>query len=199
MSATAGAWSIDGHHSKLVAPMKRFVWMAAALSLGAVFLAGCEEEGGAPMETVPYVDLDRFMGDWYVLANIPTFVEKGAHNAVENYARNPDGTIATTFTFNKDAFDGPQKVHHPKGFVLDTTTNARWGMQFIWPIKADFRVIYLDDDYGLTVIGRDKRDYVWVMGRSPEFSDADFQRMQDFIASVGYDPSKLQRVPQQPR
>jgi lipocalin len=29
------------------------------------------------METVPYVDLKRFMGDWYVVANIPTFVEKG--------------------------------------------------------------------------------------------------------------------------
>jgi apolipoprotein D and lipocalin family protein len=169
----------------------------AALATTALLTAGCEETGGEPMETVPYVDLERFMGDWYVVANIPTFVEKGAHNAVESYALNDDGSIATTFTFNKDAFDGDLKTYHPTGFVLDKTTNARWGMQFIWPIKADFRVIYLDDDYSLTVIGRSKRDYVWVMARNPDFSDDELQRMRDFIASVGYDPSKLQRVPQQ--
>ena len=170
--------------------------LSALLGLAAL-LSACNEEGGAPMDTVDYVDLDRFMGDWYVVANIPTPFEKGAHNAVERYDRNPDGTIATTFTYNDGSFDGKQKVMRPKGFILDPKTNARWGMQFIWPIKADYRVIYLDDDYQLTVIGRAKRDYVWVMSRSPNFSDAEFERMKAFIQSVGYDPSKLQRCPQQ--
>jgi len=151
------------------------------------------------MKTVSHVDLERFMGDWYVVANIPTAIEKGAHNALESYALNPDGTIATTFTFNKGAFDGPKKTYHPKGFVLDTETNARWGMQFLWPIKADYRVIYLDEDYQTTVIGRAKRDYVWVMSRNPAFSDTEFEQMQAFIASVGYDPSHLERVPQKRR
>jgi apolipoprotein D and lipocalin family protein len=167
--------------------------LLAALSL--ILTAGCDEGGGEPMNTVPYVDLKRFMGDWYVVANIPTFVEKGAYNPVERYRLNPDGTIATTFTFNKDSFDGQLKTFHPKGFVLDTQTNARWGMQFIWPFKGDFRIIYLDDDYQTTVIGRAKRDYVWVMSRTPEFTDADFERMRAFIESVGYDGAKLQRCP----
>jgi apolipoprotein D and lipocalin family protein len=171
----------------------------AAILLAALYLmltiTGCEEGGGEPMDTVPYVDLKRFMGDWYVVANIPTFVEKGAHNPVERYKLNPDGTIATTFTFNKDSFDGPLKTYRPKAFVLDKTTNAHWGMQFIWPIKGDFRIIYLDDDYQTTVIGRAKRDYVWVMSRTPEMSDEHFEAMQAFIESVGYDGSKLQRVP----
>ena len=145
------------------------------------------------METVPKVDLERFMGDWYVVAVIPTFVEKGAYNPVESYALNPDGTIATTFTFNKDALDGPEKEYHPKGFVRNKETNALWGMQFIWPFKGDFRIICLDDDYQLTVIGRAKRDYVWIMSRSPAFSDAEFERMKTFVESVGYDGSKLIR------
>ena len=169
--------------------------LAAALSL--LLITGCEDDGGEPMDTVSYVDLKRFMGDWYVVANIPTFVEKGAHNPVERYKLNPDGTIATTFTFNKDAFDGPLKTFHPKGFVLDKETNARWGMQFIWPFKGDFRIIYLDDDYQTTVIGRAKRDYVWVMSRTPELSDAELDKMRAFVESVGYDPSKLERVPQE--
>ena len=119
------------------------------------------------------------MGDWYVIANIPTFVEKGAHNAVENYALNDDGTIATTFTFRADSFDGKLKTYTPKGFVRNTETNALWGMQFIWPIKGDFRVVYLDDDYSQTVVGRQKRDFVWIMARTPEIPDAEYRELVD--------------------
>jgi apolipoprotein D and lipocalin family protein len=163
----------------------------AALAL----LAACASET-RPMKTVDYVDLDRFMGDWYVVANIPTFLERGAHNAVESYELSPDGTIATTFTFRAGSFDGEKKAFHPTGYVLDRETNARWGMQFIWPIKADYRVILLDEDYMLTVIGREKRDYVWVMSRQPQLSDDEFDRIGAFLRDVGYDTAKLQRVPQ---
>jgi apolipoprotein D and lipocalin family protein len=167
------------------------------LTLSGVFLlAGCQS-GPAALETVEYVDLERFMGDWYVIANIPTFVEKGAHNAVESYQLEEDGTIATTFTFRKDAFDGPEKEYHPRGFVRNSETNAEWGMQFVWPIKGDYRIIYLAEDYSTTIIGRNKRDYVWLMSRSPEMSEAGYRKAVQLIADVGYDTSELQRVPQQ--
>ena len=29
-------------------------------------------------------------------------------------------------------------------------SNAVWGMQFIWPIKAEYVVVYLSDDYSQT-------------------------------------------------
>ena len=54
-----------------------------------------------PMPVVDAVDLNRFMGDWYVIANIPTFIETDAYNPVETYRLNADGTVATTFAFNK--------------------------------------------------------------------------------------------------
>ena len=59
----------------------------------ALATAGClPGTPAADMPTVAKVDLPRFMGDWYVIANIPTFIEKGAHNAVESYALDADGT-----------------------------------------------------------------------------------------------------------
>jgi len=148
------------------------------------------------MQTVGYVDIDRFMGPWYVIANIPTFLEKDAHNAVETYRLNEDGTIATTFTFRKGSFDGKVREYKPKGFVTDTESNALWGMRFVWPIKADYRIIYLDEDYTQTVIGRQSRDFVWIMARTPSIPDEDYNKLVDFIATFGYDMSKLQRVPQ---
>jgi apolipoprotein D and lipocalin family protein len=165
-----------------------------ALTLLLMTTAAMAEE--KPMDTVPQVDLARFMGPWYVIANIPTFVEKGAHNAVESYELNPDGTIATTFRFRKDAFDGPEKVYHPTGFVVPDTGNAQWGMQFIWPFKAEYRIIWLEPDYSVTVIGRSKRDYVWIMAKTPQIPDAKFTQIMEFLKGVGYDTAKVERVPQ---
>ena len=173
-----------------------FIRNTALVAVASLALTACAGSG-PEMKTVDYVDLERFMGDWYVIANIPTFLEKGAHNAVENYAMNDDGTIATTFTFRDGAFDGKEKQYNPKGFVKDTGSNALWGMRFIWPIKADYRIVYLDDDYSHTIIGRQKRDFVWIMAREPNISDSDYEMLLGVVESLGYDMSKVERVPQQ--
>ena len=158
-------------------------------------LAGCQS---APQPQLPLarVDLQRFMGPWYVIANIPTVMERGAHNAVERYALDPDGTIATTFTYRADSFTGKRKQYNPRGFVLDRDSNAVWGMRFVWPIKADYRITYVSEDYGQTVVSRLKRDYVWIMARTPQIPEADYQHLLSLVAAQGYDVSKVKRVPQ---
>jgi apolipoprotein D and lipocalin family protein len=163
--------------------------------MSCIAVAGCTARR-PPIVTVPNVDLPRFMGDWYVIANIPTFVEKDAYNAVESYRLDADGTIATTFTFRKGGFDGEVKRYQPRGFVYDTQSNAVWGMQFIWPFKGDFRIVYLNPDYTQTVIGREKRDYVWIMARQPTMPETDYRRIVELLAREGYDTTQIQKVPQ---
>lgn len=169
-------------------------WLSMALPF-ALLLSGCGSAPKTPIDTVEQLDLARFMGDWYVIANIPTFIERGAHNAVESYELMPERTVATTFRFRDGAFDGPVKVYRPTGFVSDENS-AIWGMQFIWPIKAGFLVLYVDQAYQRTIIGRSKRDYLWLMAREPVVSEADYKEMLDVAAAAGYDLSKIQRVPQ---
>ncbi len=163
----------------------------------AALLTGCQTATLPPLDTVARVDLQRFMGDWYVIAHIPTWPERNAYNAVESYRLDTDGTVATTFTFREGGFDGPLRRMSPRGFVLDTASNAVWGMQFIWPVKADYRIAYLTEDYGVTVIARHKRDYVWVMARTPQIPEAQYQDIVARIAAWGYDVARLRRVPQQ--
>jgi apolipoprotein D and lipocalin family protein len=148
-----------------------------------------------PIHTVESVDLKRFMGDWYVIASIPTFIETDAYNAVESYQLAEDGAIETTFRFNKGGFNGPEKTYRPRGFIEDRQSNAVWGMRFIWPIKAEYRIIYLSEDYEQTIIGRTKRDYVWIMARKPLIPEQNYQQMLKFLAEQGYDLGKLRRVP----
>lgn len=142
------------------------------------------------------VDLQKFMGDWYVIAHIPTFIETQAYNAVESYKLDPDGTIATTFTFNKGGFDGPLKTYTPRGFVYNSETNAEWRMQFFWPFKAAFLITDLSPDYSTTIIGVPDRKYVWIMARTQTISPARYAEMVKFLEESGHDLSKLRKVPQ---
>jgi len=170
----------------------------AATALGTIMIStlGACQSPHPPIATAPRVDLPRFMGDWYVIASIPTFLERDIYNAVESYRLDSDGSIDTTFTFNKGAFDGPAKQYNPRGFVRDTATNAVWGMQFIWPVKADYRIVYVSDKYEHTIVGREARDYVWIMARTPEIADSDYQALLALVKREGYDTDKLRRVPQ---
>ena len=167
------------------------------ISLGLIGVASnpvLAESSLKPMPVVDYVDLDRFMGDWYVIATIPTFLERDAYNPIETYQRDNDGSIATTFTFNKGSLNGPTKIYRPRGFVKDKRTNAIWGMQFVWPIKADYRIVYLDDNYQQTIIGRTSRDYVWIMARTPTISEQDYSNLVARVDSLGYDLNALQKA-----
>jgi apolipoprotein D and lipocalin family protein len=168
------------------------------LAVLVLLLSGCATVPNDPLPTVRNVDLQRFMGDWYVIAAIPTTIEKEAYNAIERYDLNPDGTIATTFTFRKGGFDGPLKKYTPRGFIRDPQSNAVWGMQFIWPIKAEYRIVYLAEDYSRTVIGRTRRDYAWIMARQPSIPEENYHAMVRFLEEQGYDVSRLRRVPHAP-
>jgi len=159
-------------------------------------IAGCATVPvQAPIRTAERVDLNRFAGDWFVIASIPTFLEKNAYNAVETYSAPVDGKIETTFRFNEGGINGKEKVYHPTGFVGDDGSNAVWGMQFVWPIKAEYRIVYVDDAYDMTIIGRNKRDYVWIMARTSSISDAQYQSLLNIVRAEGYDLAALRKVP----
>ncbi len=156
---------------------------------------GCA--GSLPrLKTVDNVDIKRYMGPWYVIAAIPTFIETKAYNAIEECQLKPDGTINTVFTFHKGGFDGPLKKYNPRGFIVDKINNSTWGMQFIWPFKAEFLITYLTPDYSQTVIGRNKRDYVWIQARTPQIPEQDYQRLLSILKEQGYDITKIRKVPQ---
>lgn len=167
-------------------------------ALAVLVVAGC---GSVPVSDAPLplaadVDLDRFTGAWYVLGGRLTSFEDGAHNAIEHYARDGETRMATTFAFRRDGFDGPCKRYRPTGFVQPESGNAIWRMQFVWPLRLDYRILELAPDYSRVVIGREARDYVWIMARSPEIDAAAWTELVERIASWGYDPESIRRVPQ---
>ena len=174
--------------------MLKLLALLVLLGAGGVYALGREKPPTIP--TAGSIDLPRFMGDWYVIANIPTFIEKDAYDAVESYALRPDGKIQTTYRQRRGGFDAKLKTMRPVGTVRPGTGNAVWGMQFVWPIQAEYVIAYVDADYTQTIVARSNRDYAWIMARTPTLSDADYAALVDRLKALGYDTAKLRKVPQ---
>ncbi|HCC46151.1 MAG TPA: hypothetical protein DEQ32_17245 [Gammaproteobacteria bacterium] len=157
-----------------------------------MFLTGGCTNMEKPLATVDHVDLPRFMGDWFVIAGIPTFVERNALAPIENYTLESDGTVSTLFSYQKSNSPSSAGQLSSTGFIDDPSSNAVWGMQFIWPIKADYRIFYLNNDYSITMIGRNKRDYLWIMARHYPLPESQLAELIKRAEEVGYDISKIQ-------
>ena len=153
-------------------------------------------KGLPPLEKVPALDLNRFMGDWYVLANIPTFVEKGAHNAIENYVLKEDGSVAITFTFHKDGFDGELKTLKMTGTVVEGTGNAEWKVSPFWPLRFPYYTIDLDPDYRWVIVATPNRGYLWIMAREPSLPEPQLAELIERMVARGFKREEIQIVPQ---
>lgn len=148
-----------------------------------------------PLKKVDSVDIKRFMGDWYVIASIPTFIEKGAHNAIETYTWNEKKErIDVLFRFNKDGFDGEIKEYTQKAFVHDPSGNE-WRIQFFWPFKFPYLILDLAPDYSYTVIGVPNRSYVWIMARTSTLPNKTYQEIVERLKSQKYDIKLIEKVP----
>jgi apolipoprotein D and lipocalin family protein len=148
-------------------------------------------------KTVKHVDIPRFMGTWYVWAGRTSFLERGAHNAVEKYTWNDQHKrIDIDFIFNKNTFNGKIKKLPQKAWIYNKKTNAHWKVQPLWPLKFDYLVIALDQDYQWTAIGVPSGSYLWIMGREPLVSERKLAEIIRELDDVAYPTNDIVRVPQ---
>lgn len=152
------------------------------------------EEEQAPLKSVGYVDMDRYMGRWYLLANIPYFAEAGNVAPYVEYSRRPDGLVADKYTA-RDSFDDPPFEKHGMIEVTNPITNAEGRITFLPPLWQDYAVVFLDADYQHTVIAHPSRNYAWVFARKPTISDEKYQAALAALADNGFDVTRVLRIP----
>lgn len=138
-------------------------------------------------QTVGNVEIDKFMKKWYVIAGRFTFLEKGAHNAVEEYTFNEEkNRIDINFYFNKDSFTGRLKKIPQKAWIENSATNAHWKVSPFWPLKFDYLVIALAPDYSWTAIGVPNQKYLWIMADQWNISEEKLKEIVSEIEALGY-------------
>lgn len=160
-------------------------------------LAGCTTTPQpAPLRTVEHVDLDRYIGRWYVIANIPYFLEQGKVASYDTYAKRDDGRLDNLFTFRKGNFNAPETTWRGVAWVVNEETNAEWKVRFIWPFSTTYLILELDPDYQWAVVGTPGRGLLWVLARERQMSDETYAMIMQRLTAQGYDPADIVKVPQ---
>jgi apolipoprotein D and lipocalin family protein len=173
--------------------------VSLALILGvAGMLYACADEDPSDMPeltTTAKIDLQRYMGAWYVIANVPYFAERGKVASRDVYKLDADGNVNATYAYRK-SFDGPEKSTSSFGIVQAGSDNARWVVRFLWFIHADYLILDIAPDYSWVLVGQPNRKLGWVLARNPAMDDVLYTTLLGKFRASGYEPTKFMRVPQ---
>ena len=168
----------------------------AMLLLGVLGLAGCGV-ARPDQALAPHVDLDRYAGRWYVIANIPYFAERGNVGSYFDVSF-PHGKVRDVYVGRAKNFAARPSRFVMHGYIVPGYANAYWRESPFWPLYFSYLIVSVDPDYRLALVGYPGRGYGWVLSRSPDMSAADYKAALARFAALGYDPGQFRRVPQRP-
>jgi len=167
--------------------------VAAALFTAAPAQAGYRDTS-KPIGVVVNLDIDRYAGKWYEIARFPNRWEKGCQGVTAEYGKNPDGTISVRNTCRQGSPDGPAEVAEAKAEVVGPgklTVNFVPWLPFA---KGDYWVLYVDRTYSMAVVGNPGGESGWILSRSPQMSQANYDKAVSVLQGSGYDTTQLERV-----
>jgi len=148
-----------------------------------------------PLETVPRVDLHRYIGRWYEIARYPnSFERKCDRDVTAQYSIKRNGDIRVVNSCITSSSSITRSTGTAK--IVDKSTNAKLKVTFFWPFYGKYWIIALGRDYDYAVVGEPSRKYLWILGRTPQMSDDLYQQLTAQLAEKAYDASKLVRTRQ---
>jgi apolipoprotein D and lipocalin family protein len=172
---------------------KQFLFTAGALLLGAFIINSCSSTN-APLDTVPSVDLDRYMGKWYEIASIPQRFSKGCRCTTAEYTFNTaDGYVEV---YNSCLKEGKVSDVKGKAFPVEGTNNSKLKVQFFWPFKGEYWILELDPEYRYVMVGSPDRESLWFLSRTPTMDDATYARLEQLANTKGFPVEQLEMMDQ---
>ncbi|MEO6875743.1 MAG: lipocalin family protein [Opitutaceae bacterium] len=142
------------------------------------------------------MDLDRYVGRWYVISHVPYFLERGKVASYDTYGRRPDGLLTNDFTFRPGSLTASEKTWHGKAEIVDHDTNATWKVSFIWPFSVTYKIFALDPDYRWSVVGTKDAGLLWVLARERHITPELYASIVRQLQEAGIATDGLATVPQ---
>ena len=145
---------------------------------------------------VTNLDLEKFMGRWYVIALIPNWIEEDGMNSYDDYSLNRDGTIDIKYHTMKN---NKLKTIKQKGIIPNKNINSRWEIKFVKPwipfFKAPYEVIILDENYDYMAVGYPDNTFGWIMSRDTKMSNELYNELLNRLEKkFGYSKTSFEKV-----
>lgn len=159
------------------------------------------EESLQPM--AEHLELDRFMGRWYVATSIPTYFERGASNCIETYTWDAEQQhIDVNFTYT--GVGGDEAAIVQRANVMNAPANTEWSISprafgLYSPLGLGYIIVHCDtSDYSFAIVGVPNRSYVWFLARSLPVPLTVYVDALRRAEAAGFDLSQLVKVEHAP-
>ncbi len=127
------------------------------------------------LETVPYVDVQQYVGTWYQIARNPLFFENGCVCSQQKLSLKPDGTVGVFNSCNDGTINGPLKIIEGYAVNQDPVSNSKFLVDFNLPNKGDYWIIGLDPQYRYAVVSDPSKLSLYILSKTPELDPVLYQ------------------------
>ncbi len=160
-----------------------------AALLTVVLLTGCL---GYPeqVEPVDNFELESYLGTWYEIARLDHSFERGLTRVTADYSRREGGGIKV-ITRGFSAEENTWKTAEGKAFFVEDGQTGYLKVSFFGPFYSSYVIFELDDDYQYAFIAGANHDYLWLLSRTPDVSNALVERFEREAQARGFDTSEL--------
>ena len=155
-----------------------------------------------PLMTIPALDAARYMGAWFEIAKYPNkFQKQCIGNAKADYTLLPDRRVKVV---NRCRIAGGETAEitgtaRQVGASTSPKFEVRFApawLSFIPAVWGDYWVIELDDNYQLAAVSEPKREFLWILSRSPKLDAASYGALLAKLRQKGFDTQKLELTSQ---
>lgn len=144
-----------------------------------------------PLPTVSNVDLEKYSGKWYEISAFPQSFQEGCSCTSAEYVLTNKKYIKV---LNACFRDGKTSTASGKAYVVEGSNNSKLKVQFFWPFRGNYWIIYLNDDYTTAAVGDPSRKYLWVLHRSKFMEDIEYNALLEKLTELGFDITKLKKT-----
>lgn len=142
------------------------------------------------------IDLQRFMGTWYVIGRVPNFIERGHVASVNEYTLREPQKIGITYRY-RDGFGEPVQEIQARASVDADSGNHDWRTWFYRVVPTHSRVLEVAPDYSWALVGYPGREMAWIFAREPDMDRELYRELATRLRDdYGVNTDKLKRVPQ---
>jgi apolipoprotein D and lipocalin family protein len=154
------------------------------------------------LQTVPSVDLKRYVGVWHEIALFPNrFQAQCIANTTATYRLQENGRIEVTNRCSTADGKSDNAIGEAKLADANNTTKlkvrfAPWYLSWLPQVWGDYWVIDLDADYRYAVVSEPSKKFLWVLSRTPVLPAESLAGIKSRLTAKGFDVTKLQMTPQ---
>ncbi|MCA1858249.1 lipocalin family protein [Massilia oculi] len=153
--------------------------------------------GAGPLATIPSLDVKRYMGTWYEIAKFPNeFQKKCVGFTTATYSLREDGRVDVLNRCRRadGSTDASDAIARQVGGATSPRLEVRFApgiLSWLPMVWGDYWVIDLDPEYQLAAVSEPKREYLWILSRTPKVDPAVYDALLGRLRAKGLDMNRL--------